>query len=156
MPKKPQITEFSIRLNKVLDHFNIKAAGLAVKVECSSATISKILRSGRGIGRGLAESIHRHYGVSIEWLRFGKGEMLYAAKSEADTGMGDELAVLLEAAERVLKSNTHYAHSLAANIISFEKGLKSEQNHEQRIARLEKKDGSILKCDSVKKKDESC
>lgn len=65
-----------------------------------------------------------------------------------------EFDQLIMIARRVLLSETHYARSLAANIVSFDKGLKSEQDHEQRIARLERKDGSIRADDPVEKKED--
>lgn len=153
---------------------------MARKIVCAPATISKILNDGRGIGRGLAESINRHYGVSIEWLRFGKGEMftgkepdhtsspqdiLYEMEEspEFKSGMAsdsitdeefEELRDLLWKAKDVLLSKTHYAQSLAANIRSFHMGVELDQDLKHRVAALEKNRGNIRGNDPPEKKDE--
>ena len=88
--------------------------------------------------------------MNFHWVLTGKGPRSIVGGMNGS----DEQSDLETMAIRVLQSNTHYARSLAANIVSFDKGLKSEQDHEQRIARSERKDGSIRADDPLEKKEE--
>jgi hypothetical protein len=88
--------------------------------------------------------------VNLNWLFTGEGERIIARPDE-ESEKTDEL---ISAARRVLQSNTHYAESLASNIVSFDRGLDSEQNSMKRATGVDRKEGSIREGDPPGKKDE--
>ena len=94
--------------------------------------------------------IHETFDVNLNWLFTGIGERFIIKDGEVDKKTNELIAV----ARRVLKSNTHYAESLAANIKSFSRGLDSEQN----IKHCEPATGADLKSiradDPIEKKAE--
>jgi transcriptional regulator with XRE-family HTH domain len=139
----------TLRIKAVRKHLGMTQDQFAGQIGYSQGQVSDAEKGKIPISDKFIRLICSETGASYKYIRSGEGEMF-----ENQKPTGNDILELTEIAKRVLQSNTHYASSLAANIISFDKGLKSEQDHEQRIARLEKKGGSIRADDPVEKKDE--
>ena len=107
--------------------------------------------------------IHDTYNININWLLTGEGEMIRKPEKELEDKKNDtyiykeenpETAGLLSMTRDVLKSDTDYSASLAANIRSFHHAIKTESRLnglENEIQHIKK---SLKQADRIRNNDQ--
>lgn len=133
---------FSTRLKSLIeDTLKISQVCFANKVGISQSYLSAILKKKRGLSAELIIGLYLHYREYLDWLLAGEGKMIRKPEKNGfkvaegvavynKVGMIEddpETVELLTMTWEIIKSNTGYAHSLAANIRSFHHAMKTEK-----------------------------
>ena len=112
----PIISGLNERIKEVRLKLGLTQEAFAELINYKQGRISGIEKPGTSIPDKLISLICINTHARKNYLLQGEGEIF------------EEFYELLLLARRVLKSKTHYAESLSANIKSFSCGLDSEQN----------------------------
>jgi len=152
--KKQQISELNLsKIGGRISYIRLSAGEsqdvFAKKIGISKGNLSDIENHRHNPSYIPIVRIIEHYSVNPLWLFFKKGEPYIKDSGdngfidmEGDTKEDYEFTQLMLMTTKILKSDTDYASSLAANIRSFYHALETERrlaDHEKRLAILEEK-----------------
>lgn len=143
---------FKRNIRVIRKRFGPTQVEFAKPLGIKGTSISSMERGISKPSKSVLELIEIKYRVNLSWLLNDEGEML---RPEDDTSIykdaldpDPEVAKLLVMTREILKSDTDYAASLAANIRSFHKSVEMVgeiqdlrgcvHNHEKRLAVVEK------------------
>jgi transcriptional regulator with XRE-family HTH domain len=171
MSRKKSIYDKKIceRIKELRSKLAFTGIEFAEKVGISQGYLSDIENIKAFPGKTLLLAISYIYNVNIDWLLTGEGEMIrkpgekfgvaenstYIYKEE-----DSETAGLISMTREILKSDTDYSASLAANIRSFHHAIRTAKRingMESRLATLEaerKKSNQVRKEDTPIEKEE--
>lgn len=122
-------SEVGKRIQMVREILGMKQAGFGGPAYIKQGYISEVERGLKSLSDARLKLLCLCHGIRMEFIKNGSGEIFETAarKEEPAQGETDELRELIAKAKTVLRSETHYARSLASNIESFHHGLEAER-----------------------------
>lgn len=75
MEDKEECREIGVRIKQLRKQLGISQDEFSIRIGLKQRTLSYIESGDRGILCSVVKAMHKEFGVSPEWIIFGKGEM---------------------------------------------------------------------------------